>query len=93
MKAVTVFYVPSCAFSAASIAFLALRGADFRCVNLEEHRAERTRLQTRLGEQKLETPTFEVEGELVVAPPLADLKRMLEGWDLAPSAAPHEQLH
>jgi glutaredoxin len=92
MQALTVYYSPSCAFSAGTISFLLLRGADARVVNLDEHAAERERLEQALRGRKLETPLLEAEGELHVAPPLSELKRMLERWGLAGEASPHEQL-
>ena len=92
MQTLTVYYSPSCAFSAGAVAFLLLRGADARLVNLDEHAAERTRLEQALRGRKLETPLLEAEGELHVAPPLLQLKQLLERWGLAGDASPHEQL-
>jgi glutaredoxin len=92
MQGLTVYYSPSCAFSAGAVAFLLLRGADARLVNLDEHAAERERLEQALGGRKLETPLLEAEGELHVAPSLSELKKLLERWGLARGASPHEQL-
>jgi hypothetical protein len=92
MQGLTVYYSPSCAFSAGAVAFLLLRGADARLVNLDEHAAERDRLEQALRGRKLETPLLEAEGELHVAPPLSELKKLLERWGLARDASPHEQL-
>jgi glutaredoxin len=90
MKALTVFYVPACPFSAATIAFLASEGAEYRVVNLDLHPDERKRLSQRV--EKVETPTLEVAGEVYVAPPLTDLKKMLGQWGLPEDAAPYRQL-
>jgi len=92
MRPVRVYYAPSCAFSAATIAFLVSRGADFESLNLDEHEEARERLQARLRAQKLETPTLEVGAELHVAPPLSDLKQLLQRWGLPDEAAPHQKL-
>ena len=92
MKRIIVFYSPSCAFSAATISFLVLRGADFDVVNLEEHPDERRRLETELDGKKLETPLLAAADGLHVAPPLSELRDMLEQWKLSPRAAPHEKI-
>lgn len=90
MKALTVFYVPACPFSAATIAFLASKGAEYRVVNLDLHPDERARLSQRV--EKLETPTLEVGSDVLVAPPLSDLKKLLATWGLPEDAAPYAQL-
>lgn len=90
MKNVTVYYTPSCAFSNAMIAFLVLRGADFRAVNVDEHPREKLRLQSEL--KTLETPTLETEGERWVAPTMSELKALLAVWGLDERAAPHDRL-
>lgn len=90
MKPVTVYYAPSCAFSAATISFLTLRGADFRAVNLDEHPDERKRLEGAVD--KLETPTLDIGGALHVAPPLSDLKHLLQRAGLPDTASPHRKL-
>ena len=92
MQPLRVYYVPSCAFSAATIAFLAARGAEFEAVNLDLHPDARSRLDARLSREKLETPTLEAGGSLHVAPPLSELKELLQRWGLSKDAAPHEQL-
>lgn len=92
MKDIVVYYAPSCAFSAGTVSFLVLRGADFTLVNLDEHEEERERLERDLDGEELETPTLEVSGELLVAPPLSDLKALLERWGLPEEAAPHARL-
>lgn len=92
MTPVRVYYVPSCGFSAATIAFLAARGAEFEAVNLDLHPDLRDRLQKQLKGQKLETPTLEAGGGLHVAPALSELKELLARWGLPEDAAPHEQL-
>jgi glutaredoxin len=91
MQTVTVYYAPTCAFSAGTISFLVLRGADFRVLNLEEHPDERARLQEKL-DRKLETPTLDIGGRLHVAPPLSDLKKLLIEAGLPDAAAPHTKL-
>ena len=89
MKALTLYYVPTCAFSAATMSFLMLRGADVQLVNLEQHpEAKETVKQVADGQMK--TPTIEVEGEWKVAPPLTELKALLERWGLPAQAAPHK---
>lgn len=90
MKPLTVYYAPSCAFSAGTVSFLLLRGADLRLVNLDQHEGERRRLEGRV--EKLETPTLEVDGALYVAPSLSELKDLLEAWGLPEEAAPHARL-
>lgn len=90
MKTVTLYYAPSCAFSAATIAFLTLRGADFRVVNLDEHEDVRRRLEGEV--EALETPTLDIDGALHVAPPLSELKELLSRAGLPEAAAPHQQL-
>jgi hypothetical protein len=92
MKKITVHYAPSCAFSAAAISFLALRGADFVCRNIDAAGERRRDLERELSGQKLETPTFEVDGRLHVAPSLSSLKALLEEWGLSDEQAPHTQL-
>lgn len=92
MKPLNLFYLPSCAFSAGTLSFLMLRGADFHVVNLDEHPDERRRLEEKLGGKKLETPTLEIEGKLHVAPSLSELKELLEQWGLPEEAAPHKEL-
>jgi glutaredoxin len=92
MDRLRIYYVPSCAFSSATIAFLAARGAEFEAVNLDLHPKERSRLGARLQDRKLETPTLEVSGALHVAPPLSELKKLLQRWGLPDRAAPHEKL-
>lgn len=92
MKRLTLYYSPSCAFSAGTIAFLALRGADFELVNLDEHREQRERLERELAGKKLETPVLDSTDGLHVAPPLSELKELLEAWRLPPRAAPHEKI-
>ena len=89
MKRVDVFYVPTCAFSSGAVNFMFLRGAELRLVNLDLHPEERERLQKKLGDKRLETPTLEVDGELHVAPPLSDLKKLLESWGLPDAVSPH----
>ena len=93
MKALTVYYVPSCAFSAATVSFLLLRGADFDLVNLDEHPHERARLEDELDGEKLETPLLAAADDLHVAPSLSALKELLLDWRLPERAAPHAQLH
>jgi glutaredoxin len=90
MKPLTVFYVPACPFSAATIAFLASKGAEYRVVNLDLHPEERERLSQRV--EKLETPTLEIGSDVHVAPPLAELKKMLAAWGLPDDAAPYDRL-
>jgi hypothetical protein len=92
MRTLTVHYVPACPFSAGAVAFLLLRGADFEAVNLDENPEERQRIEEALGGRRLETPTFEVDGALHVAPTLTELGFLLEDWDLPRDAAPWEQL-
>ncbi len=92
MKDLVVYYSPSCAFSAGTVSFLLSRGADLRLVNLDEADEVRHRLKQRLGGKRLETPTLEVDGKLLVAPALSDLKDKLESWGLPDEAAPHAQL-
>ena len=92
MQRLRLYYVPSCAFSSATIAFLAARGADFEVVNLDEHAELRSELDARLQNQKLETPTLEAGGELHVAPALSELKQRLHRWGLPDDAAPHQKL-
>jgi len=92
MTTLTLYYSPSCAFSAGTIAFMLLRGADFRLVNLEQHDEERARLERDLAGKKLETPLISAGDGLYVAPSLSELKRLLEAWDVPPEASPHEQL-
>jgi glutaredoxin len=92
MRTLTLFYTPSCAFSVGALAFLALRGADVRLLNLERHPEEEERLTATLGGRKLETPTLEVDGELYVAPSLSELRDLLRGWGLPDEASPHAQL-
>ena len=90
MKRLTVFYVPACPFSAATIAFLTSEGAEYRVVNLDLHPDERKRLSQRVD--KVETPTLEVGDDVHVAPPLSDLKKLLKTWGLSEDAAPYRQL-
>ena len=92
MDTLTVYYSPSCAFSAGTIAFLMLRGADVRLVNLDQHADARPRLEKRLDGKKLETPLLEASDGLHVAPPLSELKDLLETWNLPDEAAPREQI-
>jgi glutaredoxin len=92
MKTLKLYYSPSCAFSAGTISFLVLRGADVQLVNLDEHKDERDRLQQRLRGHKLETPTIVADDELLVAPSLSELKELLQRWGLSPDAAPHEKI-
>ena len=92
MKNLTVYYRPSCAFSVGAMAFLLLRGADFRAVNLELHPDVEGRIDEALGDRKLETPTLEVEGELLVAPSNSELKDLLERWNLPKEEAPYEKV-
>jgi hypothetical protein len=92
MKPLTVHYVPSCAFSAGTIAFLVARGADFSLVNLDEHPDVRKRLTSRLAGKKLETPALEIDGEVHVAPQLSELKKMLASSGLPDDAAPHTKI-
>jgi len=92
MKSIVVYYSPSCAFSAGTIAFLVSRGADAELVNLDEHDDERDALEDKLDGRKLETPTLAVDGELHVAPPLSELKDMLQDWGLPDDAAPHTKI-
>jgi glutaredoxin len=89
MKPITVYYRPSCAFSAGVASFLLLRGADFHLVNLGRHPEQEAQLRQRLGERPLETPTLEVEGELLVAPSNSELKGLLPEWGLPEGAAPY----
>ena len=91
MKPVTVLYAPSCAFSAATVSFLVLRGADARIVNVETHPDEKRRAEEAVG-RKLETPTLDIDGEWHVAPPLSELKKLLEQAGLSGEEAPHERL-
>jgi glutaredoxin len=93
MQDLTVYYAPSCAFSLATLVFLASRGADAHVVNLEQHPTHRAQLQARLGDRKLETPTLQAGSDLHIAPPLAELKKLLAHWGLPDDAAPYEQLH
>jgi glutaredoxin len=93
MKALTVYYVPTCAFSAAAVSFLLLRGADFDLVNLDEHPYERARLEDELDGAKLETPLLAAADDLHVAPSLAELKELLVEWKLPERASPYAQLH
>jgi glutaredoxin len=90
MKTLTVFYVPACPFSAATIAFLASKGAEYQVVNLDLHPEERERLSQRV--EKLETPTLEIGSDVHVAPPLSELKKMLAAWGLPDDAARYQQL-
>ena len=92
MKRLTLYYSPSCAFSAATIQFLVLRGADFELVNLDEHPDQRERLDRELSDRRLETPLLDGTDGLHVAPPLSELKDLLESWKLSPRAAPHEKI-
>jgi glutaredoxin len=92
MKTLTLYYSPSCAFSAGTIAFFVLRGADVQLVNLDEHKDDRDRLQQRLRGHKLETPTIAADDELLVAPSLSELKDLLQRWGLPSDAAPHEKI-
>jgi len=92
MKTLTLYYSPSCAFSAGTISFLVLRGADVQLVNLDEHSDEREGLQQRLQGHELETPTIAADDELLVAPSLSELKQLLQRWGLAKDAAPHEKI-
>lgn len=92
MRAMKVYYAPTCAFSAGTVSFLLLRGADFELINLEEHPEERARLERKLEGERIETPVIEVSGERHIAPPLAELKELLEAWCLPESASPHQQL-
>lgn len=92
MRRLRVHYSPSCAFSAGTLSFLVSRGADAELVNLEQHPEERARLEEQLKGKKLETPTLELDGALHVAPPLSELKKLLEAWGLPKAAAPHEKL-
>ena len=92
MKDLTVYYAPSCAFSAGTVSFLLLRGADAHLVNLDEHPQARSRLEKKLSGRKLETPLLEQGETLHVAPSLSDLKGMLESWGLSPQIAPHAKV-
>lgn len=92
MKTLRLYFAPSCAFSAGTVSFLLSRGADFEVINLDEHPDQRARLERQLSGKKLETPTLEVEGELLVAPDLSSLKERLTQWGLPADAAPHLQL-
>jgi glutaredoxin len=78
MKDVVVYYSPSCAFSAGTVSFLVSQGADVRLINIDEADDERHRLKQRLGGKRLATPTLEIDGKLLVAPSLSDLKDKLE---------------
>ena len=95
MKKLIVHYAPDCPFSAATIAFLTLRGADFESKNLDEHPEDKARLEAR-AKKKLETPTLEALGkegpEVHVAPPLSQLKELLLKWGLGAEVAPYEQV-
>lgn len=91
MKTLTVHVRPTCSFSAAALQFLFTRGADFRVVNLDQHPAEEQRLRAALP-GRLETPTYEVDGELHVAPKLSELAELLVRWGLPGAAYPHEEL-
>ena len=91
MKSIVIYVTPTCAFSAAALSFLLARGADWRVVNLDQHPDQREALQKRV-KGKLETPVFEVDGQYHVAPPLSELKTLLEQWGLSDQAAPHSQL-
>ncbi len=92
MKRVTVYYVPTCAFSTGAIAFLVARGADVLLINLDQHPDVREDLTRHLQGAKLETPVFDVEGQIHVAPSLSSLKKMLAEWGLPDEAAPHDEL-
>jgi glutaredoxin len=90
MKNLVVYFAPSCAFSAGTIAYLVGRGAEFRAVNLELD-DQRTELEAELGDRTLETPILRADGELLVAPSLAELERRLLAVDLPAAAAPREK--
>ena len=90
MKALTVYYVPTCADSAAVVSYLFLRGADARLVNLEQH-PDSTDAVKRAADGQVRTPMLEVEGEWHAEPTLPELKQLLERWGLPTEAAPHEQ--
>ncbi len=92
MKKLTVYYASSCAFSGAAASFLVLRGADFAFVNVDESSGLREKLSQRLNGRKLETPTYEVDEQLHVAPKLSELKALLMDWGLPDQAAPHRAL-
>lgn len=89
MKRVDIYYKPTCAFSAGTVMFMFLQGAELHLVNLDLHPEERARLEKQLAGRKLETPTLEVEGELHVAPSLSDLKKLLVQWGLPESESAH----
>ncbi len=91
MKEVVVYYSPTCAFSAGTVSFLLSRGADLRLVNIDEADEVRHHLKRRLGGKRMETPTLEVDGQLVVAPSLSDLKDKLADWGLPDGDATHAQ--
>lgn len=90
MKALTLYYVPTCADSAATVSYLFLRGADVRLVNLEQH-PEAVEAVKRAAGGDQATPTLEVEGEWFVTPAHTELQDLLVQWGLPVSAAPHEQ--
>jgi glutaredoxin len=90
MKKVTLYYAPSCVFSAGAVAFVMLRGADVELVNLEEHPDRRAEIARKVP--KVETPVFQVGREYHVAPPLSELKELLAQWGLAEQSAPHAKL-
>ncbi|MBC7173516.1 MAG: hypothetical protein H5U40_13835 [Polyangiaceae bacterium] len=92
MRALKVYYSPSCAFSAGTVSFLLLRGADFELINLDEHPDQRDRLENAFEGETLETPVIEASGEGHIAPPLSELKELLESWCLPTNVSPHEQL-
>ena len=91
MKPVVVYYSPSCAFSAATVSFLLLRGADARLVNVEANLEEKRRAEAAVA-GKFETPTLHIAEGWHVAPSLSDLKKLLEQAGLPDEHAPHTRL-
>ena len=91
MEPVTVYSSPSCAFSAATISFLALRGADARLVNVEANPEEKRRAAAAV-DGKFETPTLRIGDAWHKAPPLSELKELLLEAGLSDDRAPHTRL-
>jgi glutaredoxin len=81
MQPITMYYRAWCPFSAATLSFLFLRGADVQLVNIEQHPETHDEIRRHAGGNVV-SPTLRWGDEWHAEPPLAELHELLRRWGL-----------
>lgn len=81
IQPITVYYRAWCPFSAGTLSFLFLRGADVHLVNIEQHPETHEEIKRHAG-GNLVSPTLRYGDGWHAEPSMQELDRLLRKWGL-----------